>query len=77
VVKPKRGARTAAATKAAPATKTRTTRTAGGTAATKPTAASVAKEKAAGVGAKGGRAAANKAVLVEPAAGKRVLRKRA
>jgi hypothetical protein len=77
VVKPKRGTRTAAATKAAPATKTRTTRTAGGTAATKPTAASVAKEKAAGVGAKGGRAAANKAVLVEPAAGKRVLRKRA
>lgn len=77
VVKPTRGTR-AAATKAAPAAKTRATRAATGTAATKPTASSAAKGKAAAAAPlKANTRTANKKVVVaEPAAGRRVLRKR-
>ncbi|ETN37242.1 uncharacterized protein HMPREF1541_08232 [Cyphellophora europaea CBS 101466] len=77
VVKPKRGTRATAATKAPPVTKARATRAGAGTAATKPTASSVAKEKAAGAPSKGNTRTANKKVVVaEPASGRRVLRKR-
>lgn len=78
VVKTQRATR-AAATKAAPATKTRATRAAATTtAATKPTASSAAKGKATGAALKGNaRTTSKKVAIAEPAAGRRVLRKRA
>jgi hypothetical protein len=75
IVKPKRGTRAAAA-KTAPAPKAKATRAAA-TGATKQTASSAAKGKATAAAPKAtARGAAKKVVVAEPAAGRRVLRKR-